>query len=274
MTKANALLPGEPFVHRSIKVAGYALHYAEAGTGPAVVSIPGSAGIEPSIAKDMLSVGHRVIEINPPGWGEVDDVVGTMELKTLAALMAEAIAMLVDEQFALIGTSMGGTTATWLAKQFPERVRALLLEGPELFVRPDDRRVTGAGGATIAEQVRRGVAEDDLVYPQTPLHPRKFWATPGYNREQMRRRFRMFRHFTNHAVEELRTSAPQMATPMLCLLGDEDEVIRTSVIDQWASCIPQAEVRIVLGGRHDLQNTQPEMFAETATDFFAANPGR
>lgn len=68
-------LPGAAFARATLPVAGFTLHYAEAAPAAplgTIVSLPGSAGLEMSTAKDRLAERYRVVEITPPGLGRPD----------------------------------------------------------------------------------------------------------------------------------------------------------------------------------------------------------
>lgn len=55
-------IPGSKFERGHVEVFGYRISFAQAGSGDAIVSLPDSAGLEMSTAKDALAVSNRVIE--------------------------------------------------------------------------------------------------------------------------------------------------------------------------------------------------------------------
>uniref|UniRef100_UPI0005C20E00 alpha/beta fold hydrolase n=1 Tax=Nocardia asiatica TaxID=209252 RepID=UPI0005C20E00 len=160
--------PGGSFRHDTVSAGGYTLDYAQAGPEDAtvtLVSVPGSAGLEMSTAKDELAGTYRVIEINPPGFAGKDDLTGPITFGEVAAVLAEAIEKLVDGDFYLLGTSVGGAIAIEIAAALPGRVKGLVLEGSMVPMREEDHRVPPS-------EVRPPPsAEGESTEPAYPLPP-------------------------------------------------------------------------------------------------------
>ena len=257
------MLPGQKFRHGIVEVFGYPVQYAEAGAGEVIVSLPGSAGLEMSTAKDMLAERYRVIEVNPPGWGGSAAVTATMEPRDVALILTAAIAELNANRYHLIGTSMSGTNAFWAACHHPHRVRSLILEGPMTFVLPENL-VHPEGGPPPQNLLRSGSLKyDPTIYPAPPPHPRKAWATADFFHEQMARRFKNFSYTTYPGDQApLVALARKMPIPVTLVLGTADEILRLSYADRFKAMVPSAECVIVDGATHDVQNTAPEAFVE------------
>lgn len=76
---------------------------------------------------DELASDHRVIVVEHRGHGRAPTRPGTPTIGDLAAeVLAAADAMRID-QFDLVGISLGGITALWLAAHRPDRVRSLIV---------------------------------------------------------------------------------------------------------------------------------------------------
>src|SRR5699024_6882083 len=185
---AAVFRPGRDFISGTVEARGYTLDYAWAGPKhpeATIVSLPGSAGMEMSTAKDLLIGQYRVIEINPPGWGTRDDLDTHMDQSELGPILAEAIEQLVDGPFFVFGTSMGGTNALYVTAELPQRVQGIILEGSMVPSRPEDLRMPPPtpGDNDVTE----------VSYPEPAVDPRKPWATPEYVAQQMKDRMRMFR---------------------------------------------------------------------------------
>ncbi len=148
------ILPGQAFKQGEVKSGKYDLVYASAGEGPVIVSFPGSAGMEMSVAKDILAREFRVIEINPPGWAGRTDLKEKMDQRDLADLLAEAIAALGIDRYHLLGTSMGGINAVWLTLRHPDRVKSLVLDASMTFMAPEHS--TDPAGTGFIEALRAG----------------------------------------------------------------------------------------------------------------------
>lgn len=263
--------PGHDFRRAAVKAGAHELRYAEAAPprwSTTIVSLPGSAGLEMSTAKDRLAREYRVIEINPPGWGECDDLTAPMSLKECAHLLGEAADSVVEGPYVVLGTSMSGVNALYLAAEHPDRVRGIVLEASMAPCRRTDFRVPLTDDLLpAAPDVPDGGSEPPL--PPTP--PNKPWATPEFIGRQMADRARMFRHVpvqidSDEGVRAVR----EHGIPVLVLLGEDDEIIAPSQRDFVAQRIPHARFELVPGGWHDIQNTAPDAFV-TAVERFVSS---
>ena len=145
--------------------------------------LSGTAGLRLTAAHELLSRRFRVIVFEMPGPGESPDHARTTSMPELAAIMARAIRGLGLDTFNLMGTSVAGETALWLALQAPERVLALVLEAPAAIRREGSEpagsppgRSSGPARAAELESRLAGLATptlalfgtaDDVVPPAT-----------------------------------------------------------------------------------------------------------
>jgi pimeloyl-ACP methyl ester carboxylesterase len=253
-------MPGESFVWATTRVDGLELDHAIAGPAvdcPTLVSLPGSAGIEMSWAKDELARELRVIEVNPPGWGGRPAPRHPMTNAELAAVLAVAITHLIDGPFILLGTSAGGANALHVAAQLADRVCAVVLEGSVAPSLPADHRgpLPQQGDGNLDE------IADDMPRPRP--HPRKPWATPAFFAERRRHQLALFEWFRPEFVPlEQIGLINDRCTPVLALLGDHDELIKPSQEETIRRLMPHADFRLIKGGAHDLQNSEPEAFVQ------------
>jgi len=251
--------PGAGFERGGVASFGYEVPYAQFGTGDAIVFLPGSGGLEMSTAKDILAQCLHVIELDPPGWGETPALVAQMEQRQLAIVLADAIAALGLTRYHLVGTSMGGINAFWLAQQFRNRIQSITLEAPMLFCRPQDL-VNPDESFILA--LRAGTPAPNMsAYPAPPPHPRKPWATAEFFRHQMLNRFKMFRT-TDYPADNsaLETFARETTIPLTILLGTQDEILNLSYAERFKAMAPSSRIDIIDGATHDIQNTAPEAF--------------
>jgi pimeloyl-ACP methyl ester carboxylesterase len=261
-------LPGKPFKEGFVEVDGFKVRYVEAGKGPVIVSFPGSAGLEMSTAKDMLSTEYRVIEINPPGWGPDPVLKGERDMRDMATVFVHALDRLKVDKFHLVATSMGCNHAMYAAIQFPERVLSLTLEGGECFTRPQDRRpqTPRAVEAQRAATEGKGFNSDYSIWAGWPAFQwseNKWWQTPSYQARLMQRRYvNNFPYTRNAHRNEMLAGVKNLTMPTIQMVGDRDEIMKVSVAQAWKEQMPQSKFAIVAGGTHDLQNSQPEQFVE------------
>ncbi|WP_083888042.1 alpha/beta fold hydrolase [Nocardia asiatica] len=251
--------PGTPFHEGTVTTEQHTLVFAEAAPAhpkSTIVSLPGSAGLEMSTAKDVLAQRHRVVEINPPGWGERNDVTERSHQSTLGPVLAAAIEELVTGPFYLLGTSMGGANALYVASLLPDRTQGVILEGSMAPVLPPE------------DMHPMPSPPEDGGYPLPAPHPRKPWATKDFVMNQMLNRARLF-EITEVDMDAADAIAKVVEhhIPVLALLGDADEILRPSQEKRIRERIPHAQFHLVGGGGHDLQNTAPEIFVELVEEF-------
>lgn len=251
--------PGSKFKRGVVASYGYEIPYADAGEGDVIVSLPGSAGLEMSTAKDLLAEKFRVIELDPPGWGDTPALAAEMKQQQLAVILADAIKALGIETYHLVGTSMGGTNAFWLAAQFPDRVKSIILEGPMLLNRTED---LVNPDESFIHALRAGAPAPDMsAYPAPPAHPRKPWATADFFRAQMSKRFKMFAK-TDHPADNraLEDFGKTTRIPAIMLLGTADEILKPSYAQRFEEVVPSGRSIMIEGATHDIQNSDPEAF--------------
>lgn len=247
--------PGAAFRRHAVEVAGVEVGYWEAGSGPPLVMLPGSAGLDFSVAMDLLALDFRVIALDPPGWGNAPDTGRVNTRRELAEQMAGAVEAIGIERYALVGTSMGGSVALFMALSHPERLSAVVLDGPIEFrgnghTRPRDPRAWAAGARRHAE--------------------RRPWADKAFFDDQMRRRTRRFESgyetgpdFDHELAERCKT----IELPVLVLYGSDDGVILPSCGREYKNLIVNCEFIVVYDSNHDIQGDRPEAYAELVKDF-------
>jgi pimeloyl-ACP methyl ester carboxylesterase len=266
-------LPGKRFKDGTVSAGEFVLDYVEAGPTNAmatIVSLPGSAGLEMSTAKDHLAETYRVIEINPPGWGGKTDLNRQMSQAELGGLLAEAVAKLVKGRYFLIGTSMGGTNALYVAEKVPERVAGIVLEGSMAPSREQDLRMGPMPPGAMEKMVTALESGNQSAYPFPPPHPKKPWSTSEYVAKQMVHRGKMMRWIApDLAATSAIAAVREQAIPVLALLGDADQILETSIEAAYKAELPKAEFRVIPGGEHDLQNTAPTEFVQLVDDFIS-----
>jgi pimeloyl-ACP methyl ester carboxylesterase len=264
-------LPGEKFRHNTVPAGEFTLDYTEAGPADAavtIVSFPGSAGLEMSTAKDILAEKYRVIEINPPGWAGKDDLNRPIGMTEIGELLGEAANSLVPGRYYVIGTSMGGASAVHAAVKYPDRVIGIIAEGGMVPALPSDLR-----NPPPSEEDRAAAAAADPdehpAYPLPPFDQRKPWATEDYVRKQMENRFKMFQWTSLDMLPDAAlTALREQGTPVLFVLGTEDEILAPSQQKTVATYLPDADFR-TSPGKHDIQNTGPEGFVALVDEFIA-----
>jgi pimeloyl-ACP methyl ester carboxylesterase len=279
-------VPGKAFKEGHVEAGGFRLHYKEAGpkNAPVLISLPGSAGLEMSRAKDILIREYRIIELNPPGWGDDAELTREMNQDEIGKILGEAANKLTSGKYHVLGTSMGGGNALWLAVQYPERVKSIVLEGSMAPTRPADLGMPMIYRADIRKRQESGTSAPPPAgpppgpppaggagqYPTPATDPAKPWATPEYMSKQMAVRFRLFKWVqTDVGTPELLAKVRAMNIPILGLVGDKDGIIKPGVGSYYHEVLPTAKFVLIPGGAHDLQNSQTDSFVREVRKFLA-----
>ncbi|MGW6442313.1 alpha/beta fold hydrolase [Lentzea sp. NPDC055074] len=112
-----------------VTVPGGQVHYAEQGSGPAVLLLhqaPRSLD-EFRELQPLLATGHRVIAIDMPGFGNSSPLSAPQHVEDYARGTLAALDALGVDRTALLGHHTGGAVAVELAAAVPERITAAVL---------------------------------------------------------------------------------------------------------------------------------------------------
>jgi pimeloyl-ACP methyl ester carboxylesterase len=81
-----------------------------------------------------ITEGRRILRIDLRGHGESGHAPGTYVLERYGADVVEVLRAVVDRPAVLVGHSLGGSTAWWVAQRHPEVLAATFLEDPPLYM--------------------------------------------------------------------------------------------------------------------------------------------
>ncbi|HEY4174824.1 MAG TPA: alpha/beta fold hydrolase [Rhodopila sp.] len=241
------------FTERFVDADGFRIRYMEAGEGPALIHLHGAGGLHMTPAHDLLSRDRRVIAFEMPGFGNSAENTVSDGMETLASTMAEAVRALGVEAFDLLGSSFGGKVALWLAVRHPDKVRALVLEGPAA-IRPEGMR---SPSGTAAEMAPFLFGHPERVAPMPDLDP----AVAAKQRRLVGR----LRGPDRDAALEGRMR--ELPTPVLVLFGTLDRVMPPEMGREYKSLLPNGHLVFVYDAGHLIATERPEAFAEVVVDF-------
>jgi pimeloyl-ACP methyl ester carboxylesterase len=116
-------------VEGRMPLAGGAIAYTKAGTGPAVLLIHGLEGTRRTWWHLItpLAPTHAVISPDLPGHGLSDPPAGDYSLGAHACAMRDLLLTLGHHRATIVGHSLGGGVALQTAYQFPERTERVVL---------------------------------------------------------------------------------------------------------------------------------------------------
>jgi esterase len=121
-----------------IDVGGVPLHVDVEGApdAPPVVFVHGVSGS--SRTYDFLPAeianGRRIVRVDLRGHGRSGRASGTYDIDRYGADVAEVVRRVAGRPAVLVGHSLGGVAAWWVAQRDPELVVAALLEDPPLYM--------------------------------------------------------------------------------------------------------------------------------------------
>jgi pimeloyl-ACP methyl ester carboxylesterase len=257
MTQAVIEMPGDKFTEGAVEVEGTRIRIAQAGSGPAIVVLPTSAGLAFSPGIDLLAEDFHVIMLDPPGWGESPADQVSAELPELAITTAAAIAALGVPKYHLAGGSMGGVHALWVAARYPERVLSLAVDGSMAF-RRDHWSMPGMDPNVIVAAAARG---DDVSMMLPPPHPDKPWATLDYRQKQFAKILRVMALVGPEFDDELATRLQGLKIPVLAIFGAQDHFLHPTIGGVYETVIPNCRSVIVEGAAHDVPGEKPAIYA-------------
>jgi pimeloyl-ACP methyl ester carboxylesterase len=217
-----------------------------------------------------LHPGTSAIAINRPGW---DGVSEAMDLPGNAAAALRSLDARGIERATIVGHSLGGAIAAWLAALHPDRVRALVMASPaanrdslsaldRLLAAPVAGYLTtvaalaGVGVALTASPLRRlaaGTLSIDEQYLKAAgrrlLEPASWRAHVAEQRALIK------------DLPALELQLPRISAPTMILVGAGDRIVTVASARRLATQIPGAQLELVRGAGHLLPQRHPRRLA-------------
>ncbi|MCW2134272.1 alpha/beta fold hydrolase [Arthrobacter sp. VKM Ac-2550] len=246
---------------------GLAVAYRTSGQGAPLLLLSGQGngmGWWDPIVADFES-DHLVIRFDYPGTGGSDTPAAGYTLGRFADDAAALLDHLGIESSAVYGTSMGGKVAQQLALRHPSRVSALVI-GCSSTGGPNTLRMSKEIGSRIADPETKEAVLTDLMYSPawTASHPRPY-ATLGEATTPQARLGHQRASNGHDAWDQLGA----ISVPTLVLHGSDDLMVPPANADLLADRIPNAQVRIIPGGRHAYFEECREVASPIVLDFLA-----
>lgn len=201
----------------------------------------------------------------------------SMEL--VAADIIDLLDQLAIEQTDLMGYSMGGRLALYLAVQAPQRIRSLILESASPGLKDkDDQLARRQQDNALAGRIEKEGLEAFVDYWESlPL-----WASQAGLSAEIRDELRQQRLQNDpvglaHSLRGLGTGAQasqwgrlhRLPMPVLLLAGELDEKF-VAINQEMAALIPKAQLAIVPGAGHAIHLERPLIFADLVLRFLRA----
>ena len=275
-------------IRGSVEVQGHPIAYEVRGSGVPLLLIAGTGYPGATWAAELLrplSRHHQVVTFDHRGTGATPPSAG----KYSTRLFAEDALGILDDLGApaahVLGHSMGGRVAQWMALDRPDRVRSLILAatGPGQF--RDDRPVTRGiplhTARDLAEMgyeryMREHIAETFFTPEFAKAHPDRvrwlhdaFWSHRPDLENYLRHVLARQEHQTADRVREI-------GVPTLVLIGDRDTAamgtgVHTEQSDFLLSHLPNATKGVIEGAAHGFFWEMPDVTAATILRWTAAH---
>jgi len=128
----SVILIDGPWIHRTIRANGLALHVAEMGAGPLVLLLHGMPTFWWTWAQqmqDLADAGFRAVAVDLRGYGASDKPPRGYDATTLAADIASLVTALGEQDAVIVGNDIGGLLAWTVAAHNPQVVRRIAVLG-------------------------------------------------------------------------------------------------------------------------------------------------
>ena len=196
----------------------------------------------------------RVLAPDLPGFGLSEKP----ERFLTVAEQARALAAWMDaaglSRAVFVGNSLGCEILVELALRRPERVAALVLQGPT----PDPEALHPAHQIPLFFVT--GLFE----------RPSLAWvALSDYLRSGVRRYLATFRDMLGNRIEH---KLPYVEAPVLVVWGSRDFLVPRASAQRVAALLPRGALRVVEGAAHGMNYSHPSALARCVMDFMAGPP--
>jgi 3-oxoadipate enol-lactonase len=247
--------------------------YTDSGIGRPVVLIHGYPFNRTLWNEQVaaLSTSYRVIAPDLRGFGECDASDGVATMNRLAQDVALLLDHLGITRATIGGLSMGGYAALAFYKQFPSRVRALVLADTRAQADTEDGKQTRAQQAEKAiNEGMAGIA--DIMLPKL-LTPETVSKRPEIVKSV---RDMMLKTKPEGAAGALRGMAeredqtdllPKISVPALILVGAEDAITPVADSEKMHQAIADSRLVVLENAGHVSNLERTEQFNQALLDF-------
>lgn len=248
----------------TLDVRGHKLRIRQQGDGAPVLFLHGAGGANWTRLHDALSVDHRVIAPEHPGFGRSDIPDWMMGMNDLAYFYLDALEALGFDEVHLVGHSIGGWLAAEIAIRSTRRIRSLTLMAPagvaapeapfpDIFLwTPEESAANNYYDQSLA-QARLAAPVDMDVFLQNRAGAARLAWSPRLENPQLA-------HWL-HRID----------VPTLLVWGREDKVIPYACHAPYMQAIEQAELVAIDRCGHALHTEAAEEASARMSAFFRSS---
>ncbi|MBP2329226.1 2-hydroxy-6-oxonona-2,4-dienedioate hydrolase [Kibdelosporangium banguiense] len=259
----------------------FRIHYYESGQGHPLVLLHGSGPGANGWTNFQHNIPHlartnRVIAVDMPGWGQSDTQTSETGYDHPAALIALLDALDIDRA-ALIGNSLGGTTAIEVALRAPERVSHLVTMGAPF---PGKNYFSAGNGASEGQKIL-----DEAYRTPTAGNMKRLveimcfdpaWATDELARQRSAAAQERPDHLQSYLARplprpyfSLGAQMGRIEVPTLAIHGRDDRVVSYEHSLRLVSTLPQSRLLLINRCGHWVQIEHAAEFNRVTAQFVA-----
>jgi pimeloyl-ACP methyl ester carboxylesterase len=252
---------------------GFQLAYTDAGLGHAVVLLHGYPFNRSLWTEQVNALGnsHRVITPDLRGLGESDATPGPATMNRMALDVAALMTQLEIPQAVIGGLSMGGYVALAFYRQFPSRVRGLILADTRAQADTEEGKQTRFQQAKKAQaEGMAGIADSMLPKLLTPDTVSKRPEVVKRVRDMMLKTKPEGAASALLGMAEREDQTPllsQIICPTLILVGKEDPITPVADSEMMNREIAGSRLVVIENAAHVSNLERPDQFNEELMRF-------
>ncbi len=264
----------------AIRINDVSYFYRRQGAGPPLVLLHGFTGSSLSWATlaETLASQYDIISIDLLGHGksECPQQPVRYSIQHAASDVLAIVERLDLQTISLLGYSMGGRLALYLAQQYPEIIKTLLLESASPGIAGvHERKLRRQWDYDLADSIEReGVDGFIDQWERLPLFASQS-AVPRRRQTNLRKQrlqnsalglANSLRGMGTGSQPSLWNGLAANSRPTLLLCGGIDTKY-VQINAEMAGLMPRAELGLMAGAGHNTHFEQPDEFSEVVSDF-------